>query len=44
MQGWGKIDARSGGIYPAGWRPAGYVLFRHTAMWFRSKVWSWFGW
>jgi RND family efflux transporter MFP subunit len=27
-----------------GWRPAGYVLFRSTAMWFWSKLWSWFGW
>lgn len=28
----------------AGWRPAGYVLFRRPAMWIYSKVWSWFGW
>ena len=43
MQGRGKINVRSS-WYPAGWRPAGYVLFRGTAMWFRTKLWSWFGW
>ena len=43
MQGRGKIDVRAS-WYPAGWRPAGYVLFRSTAMWFRSKLWAWFGW
>ena len=42
MQGRGKINVRSS-WYPAGWRPAGYVLFRGTAMWFRSKMWAWFG-
>ena len=44
MQGRGKIDVRAAEyIYPAGWRPAGYALFRRTGMWFRSKMWSWFG-
>jgi RND family efflux transporter MFP subunit len=42
MQGRGKIDVR-GSWYPAGWRPAGYVLFRSTAKWMRLKLWSWFG-
>jgi len=36
MQGRGKVGA--------GWRPAGYVLFRRPAMWIYSKLWSWFGW
>jgi len=36
MQGRGKIWA--------GWRPAGYVLFRRPAMWIYSKLWNWFGW
>ncbi|HSA93174.1 MAG TPA: efflux RND transporter periplasmic adaptor subunit [Terriglobales bacterium] len=27
-----------------GWRPAGYVMFRGSAMWIWSKLWSWFGW
>jgi RND family efflux transporter MFP subunit len=26
------------------WRPAGEVFFRRSAMWFWSKIWSWFGW
>jgi len=44
MQGRGKIDVRAAKyIYPAGWRPLGYVMFRSTGMWFRSKLWSWFG-
>jgi len=44
MQGRGKVDVRAAKyIYPAGWRPLGYVMFRSTAMWFRSKSWSWFG-
>ncbi|MGH9603052.1 MAG: efflux RND transporter periplasmic adaptor subunit [Terriglobales bacterium] len=43
MQGRGKIDARAGGMYPAGWRPAGYVLFRGLGMWVRTKLWSWLG-
>jgi RND family efflux transporter MFP subunit len=42
MQGRGKVDVRTG-WYRAGWRPLGYVLFRSTAMWFRSKMWAWFG-
>jgi RND family efflux transporter MFP subunit len=42
MQGRGKVNVRTG-WYAAGWRPAGYVLFRHTAMWMRFKLWSWFG-
>jgi len=36
MQGRAKIDA--------GWRPVGYVLFRRTAMWVYSQLWSWLGW
>jgi len=36
MQGLGKISV--------GWRPAGYVFFRGTAMWIWGKLWSWFGW
>jgi GAF domain-containing protein len=36
MQGRGKVSA--------GWRPAGYVLFRGAGMWAWSKLWSWFGW
>lgn len=36
MQGQGKIFV--------GWRPAGYVFFRGTAMWIWTKLWSWFGW
>jgi RND family efflux transporter MFP subunit len=36
MEGRAKISA--------GWRPAGYVLFRNLGMWFWSKLWSWFGW
>lgn len=36
MHGRGKVMA--------GWRPAGYVLFRRPAMWIYSKLWSWFGW
>ena len=36
MQGRGKIST--------GWRPAGFVLFRGTAMWIWSKIWTWFGW
>ena len=49
MQGRGKVDARPvvdarGRVwYPAGWRPAGYVLFRRTGLWVREKLWSWFG-
>ncbi len=35
MQGRSKVMA--------GWRPAGYVLFRRTGMWFWGKLWSWFG-
>ncbi|MGH9651254.1 MAG: efflux RND transporter periplasmic adaptor subunit, partial [Terriglobales bacterium] len=35
MQGRGKVSA--------GWHPAGYVLLRRTAMWVRTKLWSWFG-
>lgn len=42
MQGRGKIDVRAS-WYPAGWRPAGYVLLRSTANWVRFKIWSWFG-
>ena len=26
------------------WRPAGEVFFRRPAMWFWTKIWSWFGW
>ncbi|MFI5089934.1 MAG: efflux RND transporter periplasmic adaptor subunit [Terriglobales bacterium] len=36
MQGWGKVSV--------GWHAAGYVLLRGPAMWFYSKLWSWFGW
>jgi RND family efflux transporter MFP subunit len=36
MQGRGKVKS--------GWRPAGFVLLRRPAMWFWSKLWSWFGW
>jgi RND family efflux transporter MFP subunit len=36
MQGRGKIMT--------GWRPAGWVLFRHPILWIWSKLWSWFGW
>ncbi len=36
MQGRGKIST--------GWRPAGVVAFRRTAMWLWFKLWNWFGW
>ena len=36
MQGRSKIVS--------GWRPVGVVVFRRPAMWFWSKIWSWFGW
>lgn len=36
MEGRGKVWI--------GWRPAGYVLFRRSAIWMYSKLWSWFGW
>ena len=36
MQGHGKVSV--------GWHPAGYVLFRGSAMWLWGKIWSWFGW
>ncbi|HEV8523696.1 MAG TPA: efflux RND transporter periplasmic adaptor subunit [Terriglobales bacterium] len=36
MQGRGKVSV--------GWHAAGYVLFRGTAMWLYSTLWSWFGW
>jgi RND family efflux transporter MFP subunit len=36
MQGRGKVSV--------GWHAAGYVLFRGSAMWLYSKLWSWFGW
>ncbi|MGB8867496.1 MAG: efflux RND transporter periplasmic adaptor subunit, partial [Candidatus Sulfotelmatobacter sp.] len=36
MQGQGKVFV--------GWHPAGYVLFRGSAMWVWGKLWSWFGW
>jgi RND family efflux transporter MFP subunit len=36
MQGQGKVSV--------GWHPAGYVVFRGTAMWIWTKLWSWFGW
>ncbi|HYX68658.1 MAG TPA: efflux RND transporter periplasmic adaptor subunit, partial [Terriglobales bacterium] len=36
MQGRSKVST--------GWRPAGVVLFRHSAMWVWSKVWEWLGW
>jgi multidrug efflux pump subunit AcrA (membrane-fusion protein) len=35
MQGRGKVTV--------GWRPAGYVLFRGSAIWLYTKLWSWFG-
>lgn len=35
MQGRGKVTV--------GWRPAGYVLFRGSALWLYTKLWSWFG-
>jgi RND family efflux transporter MFP subunit len=36
MQGHGKVSV--------GWHPAGYVLFRGSAMWLWGKLWWWFGW
>ena len=36
MEGHGKVSV--------GWHPAGYVLFRGSAMWLWGKLWSWFGW
>ena len=36
MQGRSKVST--------GWAPAGEVIFRHPAMWFWSKIWSWVGW
>jgi RND family efflux transporter MFP subunit len=36
MQGQGKVSV--------GWHPAGYVLFRGSAMWLWGKLWLWFGW
>jgi len=36
MQGHGKVSV--------GWHPAGYVLFRGSAMWLWGKLWLWFGW
>ena len=36
MQGHGKVSV--------GWHPAGYVLFRGSAMWLWGKLWSWLGW
>jgi GAF domain-containing protein/multidrug resistance efflux pump len=36
MQGLGKIRV--------GTRPLGYVLFRDSALWIWSKLWSWFSW
>ncbi len=36
MQGRGKISV--------GWHAIGYVIFRGPALWFYSKLWSWFGW
>jgi len=36
MQGQGKVSV--------GWHPAGYVLFRGSAMWLWGKLWSWLGW
>jgi RND family efflux transporter MFP subunit len=36
MQGHGKISV--------GWHPAGFVLFRGSALWIWGKLWSWFGW
>ena len=36
MQGKAKVMA--------GWRPAGFVLFRGTARWFWAKLWWWMGW
>ena len=35
MRGRGKVSA--------GWHPAGFVLLRGPALWFWSKLWSWFG-
>lgn len=44
MQGRGKVNVKAAKyIYPSGWRPLGYVLFRSLGMWARFKVWSWFG-
>lgn len=36
MQGRGKVSA--------GWKPAGYVIFRRLGMWAWEKLWYWFGW
>jgi RND family efflux transporter MFP subunit len=36
MEGRGKVSV--------GWYPAGYVLFRHEAIWLYSRLWQWFGW
>ena len=36
MQGHGKVSV--------GWHPAGYVLFRGSAMWLWGKLWLWIGW
>jgi len=36
MQGRGKVWA--------GWRPAGYVMFRGLGMWTWTRIWNWFGW
>jgi RND family efflux transporter MFP subunit len=36
MEGRGKVSI--------GWRPAGYVLFRRTAMWIWTKLWNLAGW
>jgi multidrug efflux pump subunit AcrA (membrane-fusion protein) len=36
MQGRGKVWA--------GWRPAGYVMFRDLGIWAWTKAWNWFGW
>jgi len=36
MEGRGKVSA--------GWRPAGYVLFRRPVVWLYSRLWNWFGW
>jgi len=36
MEGRGKVTV--------GWYPAGYVLFRHPALWVSSRLWAWFGW
>ena len=35
MQGRGKVFV--------GWRQSGYMLLRGPAMWFRTKLWNWFG-